>query len=288
MHYLIIASILWGTSFIAGKYAEDFASPAIVVMIRLLIASLFVSHIAIATLKHLDKATLKRIIWVSFLTYPVTFLLQFIGLKYTTASNAVTMIGFNPLIVLLFGHFFFQQKATFKQLILAVVAFIGVLLVMGKPDLSNDNFVGCLIVLLSGFVVAIWLQMSKNLMTVVPKGSYTPLTVFFGALLSVPTVVLLQLLLDSSWQLTPSVSGIFAVLYLGIGCSLMASWAWNKGVAVNDTNVSGLALALEPVFGVVFAIMLLGDRPDLFTTVGISLVIFAILYSFWLGRGKLG
>ncbi|MBS9780490.1 MAG: DMT family transporter [Moraxellaceae bacterium] len=284
MHYLLIASILWGTSFIAGKYAEDFASPELVVLIRLVIASLFVSHIAIASLKQLDKSVLKRIIFVSFLTYPVTFLLQFVGLKYTTASNAVTMIGFNPLLVLLFGHFFFNDKATLKQLLLAMLAFVGVLLVMGKPDFSNDNFVGCLIVLLSGFAVAIWLQMSKSLMKVVPKGSYTPLTVFFGAILTFPSAWLVKVLLGNDWTVTPSVAGVSSVLYLGVGCSLMASWAWNKGVAVSATNISGLALALEPVFGVVFALILLGDRPELFTSIGIALVLFAILYSFWLSR----
>ncbi len=284
MHYLLIASILWGTSFIAGKYADAFASPELVVLIRLWIASLAVMPIALKNLQHLDKSLLKRMLWVSFLTYPVTFLLQFIGLKYTTASNAVTMIGFNPLLVLLFGHLFFNDKASLKQLALAVLALIGVVLVMGKPDLGNDNFIGCLIVLSSGFAVAIWLQLSKSLMKEVPKGSYTPLTLFFGALLTIPTVALLKLPLNTDWTITPSVTGILAVLYLGVGCSLMASWAWNRGVAVSDTNISGLALALEPVFGVLFAVLLLGDRPDLSTTIGIAMVMFAVLYSFWLSR----
>ncbi|MBS9779982.1 MAG: DMT family transporter [Moraxellaceae bacterium] len=279
MFYIFLASILWGTSFIAGKYAEDFTSPELVVLLRLVLASLCIAHVAIPVLKRLSNPLLKRVIFVSFLTFPVTFLLQFIGLKYTTASNAATMIGFMPLTVLLSEHFFFGKKATIKQLLLSVIAFIGVLLVMGKPDLANDNFIGCLIVLLSDFVVAIWLPMSKKLISAVPAGSYTPLTLFFGAITSIPTVIILTPFLQTDWTIMPSMAGIISVVYLGIGCSLVASWAWNRGVALVDTHVSGLALALEPVFGVIFAILLLGDRPNIYAMTGIFLVIMTVLLS---------
>ncbi len=275
MHYLLLASVLWGTSFIAGKYAESFATPEIVVLFRLALAGLFVAHIAIPTLKKLDKKLFKQILLVSFLTFPATFLLQFIGLEYTTATNAITMLGFLPLIVLIAGHLFFNEKANIKQLALGGLAFIGVLLVMGKPDLSNDNFVGCALVLSSCLVVAIWIQLSKVLMHKVPRGSYTPLTLFLGAILTLPCTALLT----DSWELTPSVTGISAVLYLGIACNLVASWAWNKGVSMTDTHVSGFFLALEPVFGVLFGILLMGDRPNFYASIGIGLVLFSVMYS---------
>lgn len=287
MQYLLIASILWGTSFIAGKYAEPYFSPELLVLLRMLIASLFITHIAIPYIKRLDKTLLYKVIFVSFLTFPVTFMLQFIGLKYTTASNAVTMIGFEPLIVLIVGHLFFEQKASYKQFSLALLAFFGVLLVMGKPDLSNQNFVGCVIVLSSGMAVAIWLQLSKVLMNQLPTGSYTPLTIFFGSLLTIPSSFLLKIMMGTDWELSSSLSSpvaLSSLLYLGIGCSLIAGWAWNKGVEITNANMSGLFLALEPVFGVIFAILLLGDRPKFWGAVGIALVLFSVLYSFRMSK----
>ena len=38
MLYLLIASFLWGTSFIAGKFAYETLDPALVVLFRLIIA----------------------------------------------------------------------------------------------------------------------------------------------------------------------------------------------------------------------------------------------------------
>lgn len=38
MIYLLLASFLWGTSFIAGKFAYETLDPALVVLFRLIIA----------------------------------------------------------------------------------------------------------------------------------------------------------------------------------------------------------------------------------------------------------
>ena len=40
MIYLLIASFLWGTSFIAGKIAYDMLDPSLVVAIRYVLASI--------------------------------------------------------------------------------------------------------------------------------------------------------------------------------------------------------------------------------------------------------
>ncbi|MDP8161878.1 DMT family transporter [Pasteurella skyensis] len=274
MLYLLAAAFLWGTSFIAGKYAEALASPEIIVLFRWFIALPFIAHIAIPSIRKLTKPLLYKVIGVSFLINSI-FLLQFIGLEYTTASNAATMIGFEPLLVILAGHYFFNQPTNKKQILLSLIALVGIALVMGVPDLSNNNFIGCFIVFSSTVVIAITLQQSKVLIDKVPKGSFTALTLFFAALWCIPCT----LLLVDDWQITPSISGIASVLYLGIGCTLLASWLWNIGLSKTAANLGGIFLALEPIFGVFFAIILLNERPDLYASIGIILVIFSVLYS---------
>lgn len=278
MIYLFLASVLWGTSFVAGKYAITVASPEIIVLFRMFIAALCVSHIAFKYLKQLPKITLLKIAGLGFLTFPATFLLQFIGLDYTTASNAATMIGFETLLVIISGHLFFNEKADLKQLLLGIVTFIGILLVMGMPNLQDNNFIGCAFVLASTFIVAIWVHLSKKVMREIPTQAYTPLTVLFGFLLTIPSVYLLA----DDWSINPSISGISAIIYLGIGCSFGAGWAWNMGLARTNPNLSGVFLALEPVYGVLLGILLLGDRPDWSSALGIFLVLSSVLYAVWL------
>lgn len=112
MIYLLLASFLWGTSFIAGKFAYETLDPALVVLFRLIIAGVILFPITLRFIKENSKSDVdwKKIALLGFLTYPATFLLQFIGLQYTSASSAATMIGIEPLMVILIGQLFLKKK----------------------------------------------------------------------------------------------------------------------------------------------------------------------------------
>ena len=272
MIYLLLASFLWGTSFIAGKFAYETLDPALVVLFRLIIAGVILFPITLRFIKKNSKSDVdwKKIALLGFLTYPATFLLQFIGLQYTSASSAATMIGIEPLMVILVGQFFFKEQASLTIWLLGTIAFIGVFLLVGLSDSEEISLIGCLLVLASTIVVALWLRLSKSVLggNLNPK-VYTALSLQLGTLIGLP----FMLLLVKDWNINFSYSSIIALLYLGIGCSLFANWAWNKGLSETETNKSGIFLALEPVFGVLFSIILLNDSLSFTSWVGVALVI---------------
>nr|WP_281773136.1 EamA family transporter [Haemophilus parahaemolyticus] len=179
-------------------------------------------------------------------------------MQYTSASSAATMIGIEPLMVILIGQLFFKEKASLTIWLLGIIAFIGVFLL-----------VGCLLVLASTIVVALWLRLSKSVLGNLNPKVYTALSLQLGTLIGLP----FMLLLVKNWNINFSYSSIIALLYLGIGCSLFANWAWNKGLSETETNKSGIFLALEPVFGVLFSIILLNDSLSITSWVGVALVI---------------
>ncbi len=82
-----------------------------------------------------------------------------------------------------------------------------------------------------------------------------------------------MLLFVKSWEIHYSLQGILAVLYLGVGGCLLAGWLWNKGLERVSSNRSGVFLVLEPMFGVVFAVLVLDEKVDWISLVGIALVI---------------
>ncbi len=168
------------------------------------------------------------------------------------------MIGIEPLMVILIGQLFFKEKASLTIWLLGIIAFIGVFLL-----------VGCLLVLASTIVVALWLRLSKSVLGNLNPKVYTALSLQLGTLIGLP----FMLLLVKNWNINFSYSSIIALLYLGIGCSLFANWAWNKGLSETETNKSGIFLALEPVFGVLFSIILLNDSLSITSWVGVALVI---------------
>ena len=271
MIYLLLASFLWGTSFIAGKFAYETLDPALVVLFRLIIAGVILFPITLRFIKENSKSDVdwKKIALLGFLTYPATSLLQFIGLQYTSASSAATMIGIEPLMVILIGQRFFKEKASLTIWLLGIIAFIGIFLLVGLSDSEEISLIGCLLVLASTIVVALWLRLSKSVLGNLNPKVYTALSLQLGTLIGLP----FMLLLVKDWNINFSYSSIIALLYLGIGCSLFANWAWNKGLSETETNKSGIFLALEPVFGVLFSIILLNDSLSFTSWVGVALVI---------------
>lgn len=271
MLYLLIASFLWGTSFIAGKFAYETLDPALVVLFRLIIAGVILLPVTFNFLRENIKSDIqwKKLIILGFLTYPATFLLQFIGLQYTSASSAATMIGIEPLMVILIGQLFFKEKASLIIWVLGIVAFIGVFLLVGLSNNEEISLFGCILVLVSTIVVALWLRLSKSLLGNLSPKVYTALSLQLGTLIGLP----FMLLLVKDWNIAFSFSSVAALIYLGIGCSLFANWAWNKGLSETETNKSGIFLALEPVFGVLFSIILLNDNLSITSWVGVILVI---------------
>ncbi len=273
MIYLLLASFLWGTSFIAGKIAYEMLDPSLTVVFRLVIASLLLLPFTISFFKDKSIKTntkdITQLILLGLLTYPITFMLQFVGLSLTSASSATTIIGVEPVMVAIIGFIFFKDKASPLIFLLGFVAFIGVFLMVGISPVNNISILGCLLVFLSTIVVAFWLRLSKQMLAKMKPMHYTALTIQLGTLIGSPIIFLFV----ENWQINYSLKGVFAVLYLGIGCSLLAGWLWNKGLEVTTSNKSGFFLALEPVFGVLLAVSLLGETLNIVSIIGILLVI---------------
>ena len=67
--------------------------------------------------------------------------------------------------------------------------------------------------------------------------------------------------------------GTLSVLYMGIGCSWLAYLLWNKGMNKVPANVSGLLISLEPVIGVIMAVLILCEHLSSMAALGITVVI---------------
>ena len=273
MIYLLIAVFLWGTSFIAGKIAYSMFDPSLVVALRYIFASIILLPITISFM-HQEKETINKkdffmLILLGILTYPLTSMLQFIGLSFTSASSATTIIGIEPIMITMIGFIFFKEKTSPIVFFLGIVAFFGVALTVGVSALENVSFFGCFLVFLSTIVVSFWVQLSKKVLTKISSNYYTALTIQLGTLFALP----IMLFLVKSWEIHYSLKGLIALLYLVVGCSIGAGWFWNKGLERSEASKSGIFLALEPVFGILFAVLILGEKLNFLSIIGIVLVI---------------
>ncbi|WP_109431977.1 DMT family transporter [Aggregatibacter segnis] len=276
MRYILIALFLWSSSFVAGKYAYSMLDPVLMVQMRLIIASFIVFPMFVRVWKRVPKTVRPQVWWLGFLNYPAIFLLQFIGLSHTSASSASTMLGLEPFLVVLIGHFFFGDKAKTHHWIFGLVAFLGVvLLIYGGEETGNISLFGCSLVLLAGIVFAACLRWTQRIIVQLTAQVYTTSSIVLGTITCLP----FTLWLTQSWEIHWNWLGLAGLLYIGIGCSWLAYYLWNKGINSVDSNLAGILVSLEPVFAIILAVLLLGENISPLSWLGILAVVSTTLIS---------
>lgn len=276
MFYVIVALLIWASSFTAGKYAYTMFDPAMAVQIRFMIASFIVLPFFLKTHKTIAKPIRHKLWGIAFLLFPIGILVQFMGLAHTSASSAVVVIGTEPILVLLLGFLLFKQRVMMYDWVLSIIAFIGVgLLVLGSQTDTSVDLFGLFLVFLAGLGFVLSIHLGKDLMVQLDNKTYTTQVLVMGAILSLP----LSLLLISDWQIRFNWIGLLSVIYLGVCCSWLAYKIWNIGLSKTPAHITGMLIALEPVFGVLIAMLFLGERMSLLTAVGSCLVIGSAMLS---------
>ncbi|RPD83600.1 EamA/RhaT family transporter [Neisseria weixii] len=271
MIFQIFALFMWGSSFIAAKYAYVMLAPALMVQVRLLIAGLIVLPTARRYLGRIPRAQWKPLLWLSFANYVLVLMLQFIGLKYTSAASAVTIIGLEPILMVFVGHFFFNDKAKWYHWVCGVAAFLGVSVMIagGAEEGGEISVSGCLLVFLAGLVFALIMRPTQKLIAEIGAPAYTSVSLLSAAVLCLP----FSLLLTESFTVQWIMPAALAVVYLGVGCSWFAYWLWNKGMNRVPANISGVLISMEPVLGLLMAVLLLGERVSAVSAWGMVIIL---------------
>ncbi len=277
MFYLIAALMMWSSSFVAAKYVYTMLDPAWMVQGRLMIAAAIALPFCRRHLGRVPKNRWRSLLCLSFLNYVAVLMLQFLGVKYTSAASAVTIVGLEPLLMVLVGQVFFGDRAQWHHWLCGAAAFVGVaVLIAGGAHVTGEHSIslfGCLLVLLAGLLFCLIMRPTQQLIADIGAPAYTALSL----MLSVPMCLPFALLLADSHTVHWSWTGSLGLLYLGVGCSWLAYWLWNRGIGRVSANLSGLLLALEPVFGVLLAVWLLGETISPLSWAGIVLVLSATL-----------
>jgi drug/metabolite transporter (DMT)-like permease len=148
------------------------------------------------------------------------------------------------------------------------VVLAGLLLIVPNFDFGNQITQGALWGTASGLSFALLSLANKHLVQ-----SHPPMVLAAGQNI-VASIVLLPLLFGQSrW---PGFRSLLLLAFLGIGCTALAHTLFIKSLAHIRAQVAAVATGLEPLYGIIFAFLLLGEVPGWRTLAGGSLILGAV------------
>jgi drug/metabolite transporter (DMT)-like permease len=201
------------------------------------------------------------------------FIIQALGLVYTTATNTAWLIATTPVFIAAASYFFLKEKLTPVKIVGVIVATIGVILLVSGGRLNSLDWltsVGDWIILSSCITWTIYTTITRNI-----SRRLKPLPLLF-LLLILPTI-LLPLYVVSTTSLSKFAQlplSIFGVLiFLGVFTLALAHWLWLEGLSRKGTANVGVYLYFEPVVTTLVAIPILGENLTIFAVFGAILIL---------------
>ena len=256
---LIVTVTIWGATFVITQAALDTFGPFTINMVRYLIASALLLPFAWRRGFRFRLVLDRQYMLVGFTAFGLYYVLQNVGLRYTSAASASLISAGVPIVAALLSAIFLRERVVGRQWIGIALAVVGTVLVVwgGASDtavpnaaLGNALIVGSVLVWGWNTIVVKRAQ-GRHDALVITTASFFP-----GIVIHIPLV---------GWELaqtglpSPDLAAIMAVLFLAIVGSALTMWLWNVGIQSTSAATAGAFVNLVPLVGVLLA-LLLGDR----------------------------
>jgi len=274
--YAVIISmvaLIWGGSFVAVKIGVEDIAPIMLAFLRFAIASPLMVLI-LAMRKKIAKISIAEIpllLIIALTGVTLLYILQFTGIKYTSATNAALLINTNVLFIAIFSWTFLKEKMSHKKLLGIILAFVGAAIIILNGSLSiSPSIKGDSLIILSAICWAIYSIVGKKMLKKYDAFTLTTYAFIIGTLLFIPFVYK-----DIS-SIKITIKEWIIILYLALLCSVFAYIAWYDALAKIDATKVAIFLNLIPLFAMLLAHLILNERITFFILIGAAFIIYGI------------
>ena len=278
---LFVLSAIWGSAFIAIKISLQYFSPASVASYRLISASIFllVFYVIGQYKTSLTKYDLAMLIFVGIAGNFLPFYLISWSEQHIQSSTAGILMGVGPILTLILSHFFTKDdRFTISKFVSICIGFIGVLFIFEIDSLFNISSSNS-IQLLSKFLIilaALGYMISNivayNTLKHIDSFSITFFATFFGALVSIPFLVLSEFSQPSYIR----VESVLPILYLGLFPTALAFQLRYHITKTSGPVFLSYVAYLIPIFAIIWGFLLLSEKINYSSIIGIFLILFGV------------
>jgi len=277
---MVLPGVVWGGNAIVARAFAGELPPVGLAFWRWLLAAVLVLPFAWSHVRRDAPAMIRAWpIMVLFSALGIAFFnaALYIAAHTTTALNILMLQAAMPVLIVAATFLLFNERITTRQGAGVVLSLAGAMTLITHGDLhviTGLAFnVGDLWMLGACILYAVYTALLR-LRPAVHWLSFLFAIFLVGAMLLLPFYIGESLLVQ---QMPVSVRAVLAIGYVSLFASAIGYGAYNRAVELLGANTAGLSVYLVPVFGTVFAVLLLDERPELYQLIGIALIVAGIL-----------
>jgi drug/metabolite transporter (DMT)-like permease len=252
-------SLLWGFNYVASAYLLRDFSPIILSFTRLLMTSVFLLTIAMigGKMKRPTKQQWGLLLIAGVFGTMFNQFFYFTGLEHSTAGNASLIIALSPVATTILARIFLGETITMSKLAGALLALLGVVLIVVFGGKTLGISQGDLYLLLAMLTLSISLLFIRRLSTSMASYDITIMATVIGTVLMTPAAVMetVEGHVHVSAHLTTWLILATAAVF---GQGLAGFW-WNQGISIVGASTSSMFMNIPPFIAILVAYLLLGD-----------------------------
>ena len=266
-----LVPIFLGFGFVIAKPAMEYFPPLLLMGMRFIFAaSILIWWFPI------PKGFLKKIFIASLIANTMQYGLTYTGLSFIDASAAVLLVQTEVPFGVIFAYFMLKEKPTIRSLVGIAIAFVGVYVLTGSPNLDGKYFGVALVVVGSG----IW-ALGQVLVKPLSKKISPLALVAWMALFSGPILVSLSAIIDGNtinYFKTANFDSWLIAIYLGFIMQPITYGCFYYVIKNNPIyKVLPIVTMGIPLTGLLAAIFILGEKPTTELFVGGAIILVGVI-----------
>ena len=265
----LCAPLLLGFGFAIAKPAMQQFPPFLLMGLRFTIAaSILIWWFPI------PKKLLKDLFIVSLIGGTLTYGLVYMGLNSVDASSSILLVHTEVPFGVIIAYFLFKEKPGIRNIIGIIVAFIGLFILLGAPNLEG-KLIGVLLLLFGAFFWSLGMVMAKPISKKIGGFAVAAwVSLFCG-----PMLLLGSFIFDGNtmnYFLSANSKGWLIVAYLSLIMQPLAYGTWYHVMGRNPVHKVMPVMLLLPLTGLSTAIFLLGEEPTKQVFIGGTIILLGI------------
>ena len=266
-----LVPIFLGFGFVIAKPAMEYFPPMLLMGMRFAFAALI-----LIWWFPIPKKFLKKIFIASLIANTLQYSLTYTGLSYIDASAAVLLVQTEVPFGVIFAYFMLKEKPTTRSLVGITIAFVGVYVLTGSPNLDGKFFGVSLIIIGSG----VW-ALGQVLVKPLSKEISPLALVAWMALFSGPILITLSAIFDGNtinYLRSANFNSWIIAIYLGFIMQPITYGCFYYVIKNNPIyKVLPIVTMGIPLTGLLAAIFLLGEEPTKELFIGGAVIIIGVV-----------